>query len=566
MERDGSAREQRDAEVERLRDQRDRLAGELRETRERFANFARASRDFASSMRHRMSEQRRLDLQNAVLDALDKTTGPDEVPEKILEVLGRRLTRNLGVFWAVEGDALRCALTWRASESAPGMERACLDSGLSRGEGLPGRVWALGKPVRVKDLAEEGKDPRSSIAAENGLRGAVAFPVGNGGGLIGVVELFGEEAEPLDEGLIRTLAIVGEQVGGFIERRWAEERLRASEERFRAIVGNAPAGVAEGDLSGRFTFVNQRYCDILGYTREELVGMRMQDVTHPDDVARNVELYERLAAEGTSFQIEKRYVRKDGSLVWVSNHVTAARDALGKPQRAFAVTLDITGRKQAEEEHEQFRRQEWALQAAVAERGTISRELHDRVAHEMAVVHQSLQLYRAIDAGEDLKASPRLQRAIEMTKSALDSTRNLSAELRRSDAEESLEETLREYVEAAAPPELAVDISVDGDECAMPGHVRGQVFLILREAVRNAVSHSDCRNLAVRMEVLPEEIVGRVEDDGHGFDARDENGHGVGLKSMKERAELLGGSLRLVSEPHGGAKIEVSIPLSAEQE
>lgn len=526
--------------------------------------------------------------------------------------------------------------------------------------------------------------------------------MGNGGGLIGVVELFGEEAEPRDEGLIRTLAIVGEQIGGFVERRRAEESLRASEERFRAIVSNAPAGVAEGDLSGNFTFVNQTYCNILGYTREELIGTRMQDVTHPDDVARNVELYERLAAEGTSFQIEKRYVRKDGSLVWVSNHVTAARDALGKPQRAFAVTLDITEhkkaedererlareaaserarleavlqqmpagvfiaepsgklvlsnaearriyggtvesveecgrnsasypngegippgdwpltrslergetvsgvehyvrrsdgtkavvnansapvrdeegrvvaavksfldvtwRKQAEEEHERLRQQDWALQAAVAERGRISRELHDRVAHEMAVVHQSLQLYGAIDAGEHSKSSPRLQRAIEMTKSALDSTRNLSAELRRSDAEESLEETLREFVEAAVPPELTVEVSVDGDESAVPGHVRGQVFLILREAVRNAVNHSGCRKLVVRMEVSPEKIVGRAEDDGHGFDARDENGHGVGLKSMKERTELLGGSLRLTSEPRSGAKIEVSIPLSVEQE
>lgn len=164
LERDGSAhdpREQRDAEIERLRDQRDRLTRELRETRERFRNFARASRNFAFSMRHRMSEQRRLDLQNAVLDALEKTTSPDEIPEKALEVLAQRLTKSLGIFWTVEGDSLRCARTWRASESAPRMERLCLDSGFPRGEGLPGRVWAEGRPVWVEDLAAEGGDPRS---------------------------------------------------------------------------------------------------------------------------------------------------------------------------------------------------------------------------------------------------------------------------------------------------------------------------------------------------------------------------------------------------------------------
>jgi PAS domain S-box-containing protein len=128
-------------------------------------------------------------------------------------------------------------------------------------------------------------------------------------------------------------------------RKLAEERLRESEERYRAIVNQAMVGVAHSDLSGRLTIVNQRYCDIMGYSESELLGMRMQNITHPDDVPLNVGLFERLVAEGAPFEIEKRSVRKDGSIIWVSNVVSAIRDREGKPQSAVAVVLDITERR-----------------------------------------------------------------------------------------------------------------------------------------------------------------------------------------------------------------------------
>jgi PAS domain S-box-containing protein len=133
------------------------------------------------------------------------------------------------------------------------------------------------------------------------------------------------------------------------QRKESEEALRGSEERFRAIVTQASAGVAETDLEGNFTFVNQRYCEITGYPQEELLRMRMQDITHPEDLARNLKLFERMASHGEPFEIEKRYVRKDRSTVWVNNNVTVVRDSEGEPHAALAVTLDITERKLAQE-------------------------------------------------------------------------------------------------------------------------------------------------------------------------------------------------------------------------
>ncbi|HEY3473856.1 MAG TPA: PAS domain S-box protein, partial [Anaerolineales bacterium] len=134
------------------------------------------------------------------------------------------------------------------------------------------------------------------------------------------------------------------------ERKRAEEALRESEERYRGIINQTIAGIAETDLTGRFSMVNERYCEITGYRRSELLNnMGMEDVTHPDDLQKNLEQFERLAADGTSFEIEKRYIRPDGSIVWVHNSVSAIVGAEGQPQSAVAAVIDVTERKRAEE-------------------------------------------------------------------------------------------------------------------------------------------------------------------------------------------------------------------------
>lgn|GEM_PF-736868 len=149
-----------------------------------------------------------------------------------------------------------------------------------------------------------------------------------------------------DEGAL--IGIVGISTD-ITERKRAEEALRESEERYRAIVDQAMVGVAHGDLNGNFTTVNQKYCDITGYPANELLEMRIQDITHPDDLPHNIELYERMVAEGIPFEIEKRYINKNGSVIWVSLGASAIRDREGKMQSSVAVVLDITERKRAAE-------------------------------------------------------------------------------------------------------------------------------------------------------------------------------------------------------------------------
>ncbi len=133
------------------------------------------------------------------------------------------------------------------------------------------------------------------------------------------------------------------------DRNNMEDAILHSEEHYRAIISQAVVGIGHADLNGIIMFVNARFCEIVGYTREELLGFSMLKITHQEDLARNVKLVEQLVREGVPFQIEKRYVRRDGSPVWVSASVSLIRDAEGNPQSCVAVMTDITEHKRAEE-------------------------------------------------------------------------------------------------------------------------------------------------------------------------------------------------------------------------
>lgn len=106
----------------------------------------------------------------------------------------------------------------------------------------------------------------------------------------------------------------------------SESVLRESEKRFRATFEQAAVGVAHSSLDGRLMLMNQKLCDILGYTPEEIVTKTYQEVTHPDDLEAELEYARRLiAGEIESCSYEKRYVRKDGAPIWVNLTASVTR-------------------------------------------------------------------------------------------------------------------------------------------------------------------------------------------------------------------------------------------------
>ncbi|MDP8921019.1 MAG: PAS domain S-box protein, partial [Pseudomonadota bacterium] len=133
------------------------------------------------------------------------------------------------------------------------------------------------------------------------------------------------------------------------EQKRREAELRESEAHLAAIFDQAAAGFSECDLSGRFLRVNGRFCEISGYSQEQLLGgLRMQDITHPDDLPDNLRLFKQAIEAGEAFEIEKRYIRPDGREVWVGNTVTPILHEAGLPHIIASVTIDLTARREAE--------------------------------------------------------------------------------------------------------------------------------------------------------------------------------------------------------------------------
>lgn len=156
------------------------------------------------------------------------------------------------------------------------------------------------------------------------------------------------------------------------EAKEAELALRDREAQLSAFINQTTAGFAQVDLDGTFTLVNDRFCEIAGWSREQLLQRTMRSITHPDDLGRNVPLFDEAVRRGTPYTHEKRYIREDGETVWVNNSVAVIRRTNGEPFGVLSVTLDVTQRRESETS---LRRSEESLRLATESAGMASWEV-----------------------------------------------------------------------------------------------------------------------------------------------------------------------------------------------
>ncbi len=199
-----------------------------------------------------------------------------------------------------------------------------------------GRVAAEGRPVTL-ETQRQRKD--GSVVAVEVTASALQDP---GGAILGYFAVMRDSTE----------------------RKRIEVERREAEERFRGALDAAPIGMALVALDGRFLRANHPLCELLGYSEDELIGMTFQEVTHPDDLAADLSLMDRLlAGEFSAFQMEKRYRRKDGAVVWVKLAVSLVHDEQDAPRNVVSQYEDVTPRKDAEdalrESEARFRAQYW---------------------------------------------------------------------------------------------------------------------------------------------------------------------------------------------------------------
>lgn len=204
------------------------------------------------------------------------------------------------------------------------------------------------------------------VSGEEEIEQGYTFRVIHGDGGVRWMELNSVRIEW--EGRPATLNFAGDITDRFL----VEAALRESEERFRRIFEESSIGMVTVSLDRRFTRANEAFCRMLGYTETELLQKTFVDITHPDHQGADAESVRRVArGEIPSYQTEKRYVRKDGRVVWGAATASAMRDAEGHIQYLLAMVEDITARRESvtalEESERRFRELADALPTCVFE-------------------------------------------------------------------------------------------------------------------------------------------------------------------------------------------------------
>ena len=542
-----------------------RARQEVAETRERFERLLDASRRFTRTLSDRrrqlQTSRQYLAAQHAIGSVLAEADSLEDAAVSVLRSLGEYLGWRVAALWMAGDETLRCVEVWHKLNAVPdGFVEAYRGTHCVRGEGLPGSAWAENRSVWAGDSPQEERSVGKTDLPQS-LREALAFPITGGGGPRGVIELLGGEAPRPDTEMLYTVGLIGGRLGQFADRREAEKDLREAEERLRQATEAGRVGLLDWDVVAGKSRCSGAMAEIYGHPQGEF-NPSYEDFlerVHPDDRPHVSRTLDGAIAAGASHELEFRIVRPAGDIRWVHAKGRVHKDEKGVPSRVLGVLLDITEQKQAELERDRLRSLEVSARAEAAERGRISRELHDRVAHSMGVAHQSLQLYEALTEKDPVRAQGKLQTAKAMMKTALDQTRNLSMELRRSETENGLIPALQDLLEVAVPDGVRTELSTSGMESRLSDHQRGQLYLILREAVRNAVRHSGCHHLTVGLDITSENVSGYVEDDGRGFEGN--GGSGFGLRSIRERAALLEGNVDVYSSQKGGVVVQIRLPL-----
>ena len=202
----------------------------------------------------------------------------------------------------------------------------------------------------IKELPPDAVAERRFFI-EQGTKSTISIPLKIGGRVLGAV-VFGtlRAYRTWSDDLVQRMKLVGEIFANALMRKRFEEALRESRERFKRAFEHAAVGICIFDPFGRFLEVNSSFCHLLGYAENELLGMSLQDVTHPDDREITLKrINQALAGDVQYIWLEKRYVHRDGHPLWVYVSSTLVRKPDGSPLYFVAHTQDISERKRSRE-------------------------------------------------------------------------------------------------------------------------------------------------------------------------------------------------------------------------
>jgi PAS domain S-box-containing protein len=380
---------------------------------------------------------------------------------------------------------------------------------------------------------------------------------------------------------------------GVHERTSAEEALAHSEQLFRATFEQAAVGIAQVALDGHWLRVNEKLCAIVGYSRDELLQRTFQDITHPDDLDADLALV-RQTLDGVipTYTMEKRYIRKDGTLIWINLTVSLVRTAVGAPRYFISVIEDVNARKLAEEEiHRLNADLEQRVQERTAELEILNRELE---AFSYSVSHDLRAPLRAIDGfsrillkAHDQELPAEAQEYLQLIRANTQQMGQLVDDL-LAFARLSRQPMRQQPVDPAGVVHQCLDElrhEMQGRHVEMvlgelpPCHAEPTLLKQLWiNLLSNALKYTR-RRTAARIEIGSRDSTGErvyyIKDNGVGFDMRyahklfgvfqrlhraeDYEGSGVGLAIVQRIIQRHGGRIWAEAQPQRGATFSFTL-------
>jgi len=505
---------------------------------------------------------------------------------------------DVGLLWLAGDDrqTLEYVDGWRTDARFDAFIAESRARRFERGVGLPGRVWESAQPAWIDDVVTDPNFPRAAAAGRLGLHGGFAFPISLGSRVVGLMEFFAHEPRTMDGALLSLMAAAGSQIGQFIWRRRAQQRLIESEALNSAILNAAIDAVISIDGEGRILEFNPSAAQTFGIVREQAIGRelasllipeRLRDV-HRDALRRTVESGE---ARVLGKRVEMPALRGDGSEFVVELAIT--RVTMGERPVFTAHIRDITERKRMEHERAELLARERSARMQAEDANRTKDQFLATVSHELRTPLTAILGWTSMLRTREFPPE-RLQQILEgvyrnaqtqtqIVNDLLDVSRIVTGQLRLDLQPIDVRDVARQGLETLRPTAIAKNVALESDfeagSCVVygdPARLQQVIWNLLSNAIKFTPSGGTV-TLSVRVSASNVHI--EVTDTGLGIppeflphvferfwqadstSTRVHGGLGLGLALVRHLAELHGGDVRATSAGENkGSTFRVTLP------
>jgi len=553
----------------------------------------------AAAIAERKTSERRRAAAYAVGEALGSAESLTHAAPVILKTICKKLDWPIATLWLVDHDAqrLRCVEVWSGrSASAADFAQVSRAMVFPSGVGLPGRVWATGKPAWIEDVVRDSNFPRGPAARQAGVHGAFAFPICLADEVLGVVECFHRTVLTVDVDLLRTMSTVGNQLGQFIGRKRVETAVMDGQRQTRAILETALDAIIGMDHQGKITDFNAAAERTFGYAARDAIGRELAVLLIPPELRdQHRHGLRRYLSSGEGPFIDRRIEttghHADGHQFPVEVSVTRVSH---DPPRFTGFVRDLTARAQAERDRELLLERELNARREAEAANRAKDEFLATLSHELrtplnAIVGWTRMLLEGtLDEQSARKALHVIDRnahlQTQLVADILDVSRIITGGLRLNLRPVDLGSVIGAALDAVRPAADAKKVRLRSRLAASARIHEGdseRLQQVVWNLLANAVKFTAAGG-SVDIDLLDGADGGvriRVRDDGAGIDAaflphvferfrqadgsvsRQHGGLGLGLAIVRHLVELHGGTVRAESAGAGkGSTFSVDLP------